>query len=94
MDTYTGLLSVWGLVTASLIALLLYRSMLTRQESDWIPLTEDEREDRAIQTQTMIERKTRKLTWPIRALGGASAVLLLVILVFWLYHGITQPPAP
>jgi hypothetical protein len=94
MSTYTGLISVWGLVTATLVALLVYRSLLTRQESDWIPLTDDEREDRAIRSQTMIEMKTRKLTWPIRALGGASTILLLVILFYWVYHGITQPPAP
>jgi len=92
MAPYAWLFSTWGLVTVALIALLIYRSRLTRTEADWIPLTDDAREDSAIQTQTMIEMKTRKLVWPIRVLGTACIVLLLVILGFWLYSGITTPP--
>jgi hypothetical protein len=92
MNPYVAMFTTWGLVTLALIALLIYRSRLESQESDWIPLTEDEREDRAIQTQTLIENKTRKLTWPIRALGTLSVVLLLAIFGFWLYSGITTPP--
>lgn len=95
MNPYMGLFSVWGLVTFTLIVLLIYRSRLTSQETDWIPLTEDEREDRAIQTQTVIEMKARKLVWPIRALSTASVVLLFVILAYWIYTGITTPlPTP
>lgn len=92
MNPYMGLFSVWGLVTLTLIVLLIYRSRLTRQETDWIPLTEDEREDRAIQTQTVIEMKARKLVWPIRALSTVSVVLLFVILTYWIYTGMTTPP--
>jgi hypothetical protein len=95
MYPYIGLFTAWGLVTLSLIVLIIYRSRLTRQETDWIPLTEDDREDRAIQTQTVIEMKAKKLVWPIRALSTTSVVLLLVILVYWVYVGITtQPPPP
>lgn len=95
MTAYVGLFSAWGLVTIALVALLIYRSRLTRQESDWIPLTDDAAEERAIQAQTMIEMKTQKLTRPIRALGTVSALLLLLILGLWLYRGImTPPPAP
>jgi hypothetical protein len=95
MTTYVWLFTVWGLITLTLIALLIYRSRLTREESDWIPLTDDAREERAIQIQTTIEMKTRKLSLPIRALGIASVLMLLVILGFWLYQGImTPPPAP
>lgn len=95
MNAYVGLFSAWGLVTIALVVLLLYRSRLTSQESDWIPLTDDDREDRAIRAQTVIEMKTRKLVMPIRALGTASVVLLLVILGFWFYKGLTTaPPVP
>jgi len=39
--------------------------------------------------------KTRKLTWPIRALGALSVALLLFILGFWVYTGLTtSPPSP
>jgi hypothetical protein len=95
MNTNVVLLAVWGSVTLILVALLVYRSRLTRQESDWIDLTGDEREDRAIRTQRTIEIKVDKLTWPIRGLGALSVVLLLAILGVWVYQGITsQPPAP
>jgi hypothetical protein len=95
MTAYVVLFSVWGLVTLVFIVLLVYRSRLTSQESDWIDLTDDEREERAIQAQTIIEMKTQKLTFPIRALGTVSLVLLLVIAGYWVYMGImTPPPVP
>jgi hypothetical protein len=84
--------SVWGVITLTFAVLLFYRRGLTKQESDWIPLTDDSKEDSAIQAQTMIEMKTRKLTVPIRALGTLSLVLLLVILGFWLFNSLSTPP--
>ncbi len=92
MATYIVMGSIWAVITIVFFALLTYRSRLTKQESDWIPLTDDAREDRAIQSQTLIEITTRKLTVPIRALGVLSIVLLLVMLGYWLYTGITTPP--
>jgi hypothetical protein len=91
---YTWFLSVWGLVTLTFVALLIYRSRLTRQETDWIPLTDDAREESAIKNQSIIEMKTHKLTLPIRALGGLSVLLLVVILVYWVYTGVMTPPPP
>jgi Na+/melibiose symporter-like transporter len=92
MSTYMWLFGVWGVITVVFFSLLFYRSRLTRQETDWIPLTDDAREEKAIQAQTVIEMKTRKLTVPIRTLGVVSLVMLLVILGFWLYQGISTPP--
>ena len=92
MNTMIAMGSVWGVITLSFAVLLLYRRSLTKQESDWIPLTDDSKEDSAIQAQTMIEMKTRKLTVPIRALGTLSLVLLLVIVGFWLFHSLSTPP--
>ena len=87
--------SAWGVITIAFVALLLYRRSLTKQESDWIPLTDDAKEDSAIQAQTIIEMKTRKLTVPIRTLGTLSLLMLLVIVGFWLFHSLfTPPPMP
>jgi hypothetical protein len=94
MNAYGWFFSVWGVITVCLVILLVYKSRLTRQESDWIPMTEDAREDRAIQAQSLIEMKTKKLVWPIRTLSTLSVVLLLVILAYWLYMGFATPPAP
>lgn len=82
----------WAVITIAFIILLLYRRALTSQEADWIPLTDDAREERAIQAQTIVEMKTKKLTIPIRTLGTLSVVLLLVIFGFWLYQSIYGPP--
>jgi nitrate reductase NapE component len=92
MSTLGVLVAVWAVITIAFIILLLYRRGLTSQEADWIPLTDDAREERAIQAQTMIEMKTKKLTVPIRALGTLSVVILLVIFGFWLYQSIYGPP--
>jgi hypothetical protein len=93
MTTLIVLGSVWAVITISFFALLMYRRGLIKQESDWIPLTDDAREDSAIQAQTVIEMKTKKLTVPIRALGTLSVVLLLAIVGFWVYLSIFTPPA-
>ncbi|MGA3324484.1 MAG: hypothetical protein ABSF45_08420 [Terriglobia bacterium] len=95
MNTLIIMGSVWGVITIAFFVLLIYRRSLTKQESDWIPLTDDAKEDTAIQAQTIIEMKTRKLTVPIRALGTISLIMLLVIVGFWLFHSIfTPPPMP
>ena len=84
----------WVLVTIPFIVLLICRSRLEGQESDWIDLTDDAREDQAIQNQSAIEKKVHKFDTPIRALGVLSVVLLLAIVGLWLYSGITTPPPP
>jgi len=95
MQTLTILGSVWVVITIAFAVLVIYRNSLTNRESDWIPLTDDAREDKAIQAQTIIEMKTRKLTVPIRALGTISLVMFLVIVGFWLFHTLyTPPPMP
>jgi hypothetical protein len=95
MDTLVGLLAGWGVVTLLFLGLLFYRSRLTKKESDWIPLSDDAKEDQAIEAQKVIEVKSHKFELPIRILGAVSAAMLLVIIGFWLYHGfMTPPPMP
>ena len=92
MDTMVFLFSIWGVITVLFLALVYYRSRLTKKETDWIPLSDDAKEDQAIETQKVIEVKTSKVTIPIRALGVLWVVLAVVIVGFWFYHGITTPP--
>lgn len=92
MNTLIAMGLVWGVITIVFAVLLLYRRNLTKQESDWIPLTDDHKEESAIQAQTIIEMKTKKLTVPIRALGTLSLVLLLVIVGYWMFHTLSTPP--
>ena len=92
MNPLVGLIAAWGLVTGVLLVLYICRSRLESKETDWIPLTEDAREDRAIHDQEVIEKKAHKFDRPIRALGALSVVLLLILVGLWFYQGITTPP--
>jgi uncharacterized ion transporter superfamily protein YfcC len=92
MDILVVLFVVWGLVTILFLGLVFYRSRISRRESDWIPLSNDAREEKAIEAQKVSEMKIRKLGLPIHALGTVWVVVALVIVGFWFYHGITTPP--
>jgi uncharacterized ion transporter superfamily protein YfcC len=92
MDTMVVLLIVWGVFAILFFALLFYRSRITQKESDWIPLSDDAREEQAIETQKVSEAKSHKLDLPIRILGTLSVIMVFVIFGFWLYHGLMTPP--
>jgi len=92
MENLTTLASIWGAITLAFLILVVYRRTLTSQEKDWIPLHDIDKEGSAIQAQTQIESKTRKLTIPIRALGTVSLVMLLVIVGIYVYHMLTTQP--
>ena len=92
MDTMVILFAVWGLVTVAFLVLVFYRSRISKRETDWIPLSGDAREEKAIEAQKISEAKIHKLNFPIHALGTVSIVMLLVIAGVWFYHGITTPP--
>ena len=92
MDTMVVLFTVWAVITVLFLVLVVYRSRLTKKETDWIPLSDDAKEDQAIEAQKVIEVKSHKITVPIRALGVAWVVLAVVVVGFWFYHGIMTPP--
>ena len=92
MDTMIALFVVWGLVTVVFLGLVIYRSRISKKESDWIPLSDDAKEEQAIETQKVSEMKVHKLDVPIRALGIVWVIMLLVIVGYWFYHGIMTPP--
>jgi len=92
MDTMVLLFTLWAVITVLFLVLVVYRSRLTKKETDWIPLSDDAKEDQAIEAQKVIEVKSHKITVPIRALGVAWVVLAVVVVGFWFYHGITTPP--
>ena len=92
MDTMGVLFAVWGLVTVVFLGLVIYRSRISKKESDWIPLSDDAKEEQAIEKQKLSEMKSHKLDLPVRALGALWVIMLLVMVVFWFYHGIMTPP--
>ncbi len=77
MSPLFALLTVWGVLTAVLIILLIYRSTLTMQEDDQLYLSESESHMQKEQTELLA--KVNKINPVVRWLGASSAVLLLVI---------------
>lgn len=82
------LLIVWGVLTAILIVLLIYRSTLTMHEDDQLFL--DQSASHMQQEQTALLQRINRLQTPVRALGAASGLLLLVMVAMWVYRGLNQ----
>lgn len=85
MDTLQMLFLVWGVVTALLIFVLIYRSALSTREGDQIFL--DASENSIANEQRAIVARLEKLSTPITALMVLSGALLLAIAGMWLYQG-------
>ncbi len=84
----TALLVVWAAITAVLIILLIYRSTISMQEDDQLFL--EDSESHMQKEQAAILRRLERLQWPLRLLGGASGLLILVIFGVWLWRGLNQ----
>jgi hypothetical protein len=81
------LLLVWGLVTAALIALLLYRGFLESREDDQMFISKAQ-ENIAAEQQVLIGRVTR-LAGPIKALSIVSGGLLVICVAAWAWIGLS-----
>ncbi len=79
----TILLTAWGVVTAALLILWIYRSTLESREDDQVFL--DAAEERMAQEQRALVARIDKVSKPITALMVASGALLLVSAGFWLW---------
>lgn len=87
-STLTDLLIVWGVLTAVLVILLIYRSTLAMREDDQLFLNDSE-SHMQIEQQEVIAR-LNKVNLPVRILGGASGLLILVIAGLWIYEGLSR----
>lgn len=83
--TLFTLLVAWGVVTAALVFLLIYRGTLESREDDQIFL--DAAEESMASEQRAIVARIDKLSRPITALIVASVVLLLISAGMWLWQG-------
>jgi len=80
------LLIVWGIVTAALVLVVIYRGTLSLHEDDQLFLGDSE-SHLAKEQQELVARLTR-LTPVVRLLGATSGVLILVIAGLWIWHGL------
>lgn len=84
-DLLYASLIVWGVVTALLIVLVIYRSTLETREGDQIFL--DSAGQSMAEEQREIVARIDKLAMPIKALIIVSAVLLAASAALWLMEG-------
>jgi hypothetical protein len=75
----------WGVTTAVLVILVVYRGTLSAKEDDQIFI--DAAEQHHYQEQLVIIDRISRLTTPIIALGILSGALLLASAGVWIYQG-------
>ena len=76
----------WGVTTAVLAILVIYRGTLSSKEDDQIFI--DAAEQHHYQEQQAVIAKMTRLTKPIIALAVISGVLLLTSAGLWIYGGL------
>ena len=88
MSPMVGLLIAWGILTAILIVLLIYKSTLTMHEDDSIYLQETESQMQKDQSEVLA--KMRKIGPIVKVLGAVSGAMILIIAGLFIYHGLNS----
>jgi hypothetical protein len=86
MGTVQMLLLAWGIVTAILVCMWIYRSALENREEDQIFL--DAAGDSMARDQAALVARIEKLGRPIMALMIASGALLVSVAGLWAYQSL------
>lgn len=88
MPTLFELVIVWGVLTAALIAVLIYRGTLTMREDDQLFLGESEAHMQREQLEIM--QKVNRLGPFVKVLGTASGLMIIGIVSLAVYQAM-QP---
>jgi hypothetical protein len=86
MGTLQMVLVAWGVVTAILVCMWIYRSALENREEDQIFL--DAAGDSMAREQRAIVARIEKLSVPITVLMVLSGALLVALAGLWIYQSI------
>lgn len=92
MSPMVGLLIAWGILTAILVVLLIYKSTLTMHEDDSIFLNDTESQMQKDQTEVLA--KMRKITPIVKVLGAVSGAMILIIAGLFIYQGLNIATTP
>ncbi len=92
MSPMFGLLVAWGILTAILIVLLIYKSTLTMHEDDSLFLNDTESQMQKDQTEVLA--KMRKITPILKVLGALSGAMILAIAGLFIYQGLNIATTP
>lgn len=91
MDLSLSVLTVtWGVATTILVALLIYRAVLSNKEEDQLFLNATE--SHLEQEQLQLQSRLSALGKYAMIFGAVSVVLLLTIAGIWTYQELTRPP--
>ncbi len=82
------LLIGWGVITAALVILVIWRNILSMKEEDQLFL--DKAEDHIRKAQEEIVAKIIKVGKWVTIFAVISGVLLLIIAALWVYIGLTS----
>ncbi len=82
------LLIAWGVVTAILIIVVIYRSMLTMKEDDQLFL--DESASSMATEQRELIAKVNKINPFVKMLGATSGLMMLIIAGWAVYIGLNS----
>lgn len=88
MDFIMVMWILWGTLGVILLALLMYRGNVTRNEEDQLFLDDSTKIEHEEQDQ--IVRKAKQIDPVIRIFGGATGLVTLVIVAFYLHDAIKQ----
>ena len=88
MSPLIWMLIAWGVLTALLIILLIYRSTLTMHEDDQLFI--DASESHMQQEQMEILQKVNRISPYVKVLGALSGAMILVIAGVAIYQGLNQ----
>jgi hypothetical protein len=86
MGTLQMVLIAWGVVTAILVCMWIYRSALENREEDQIFL--DAAGDSMAREQRLIVARIEKLSRPIMGLMVLSGVLLVTMAGMWIWQSV------
>ena len=87
MTPLTWLMTVWGVLTAILVVLLIYRSTLSMHEDDQLFLSNPDSPMHTEQTELLV--KMDKLRPMLKIFGTASGAMILVIGVVFVYQSLS-----
>ncbi len=86
MTAIYALLAAWGLLTAVLVLLLIYRGTLSIHEDDQLFLDPAQAHMQAEQAEVL--KKVLRINPVVRLFGAASGGLMVIIFALWVYIGL------
>jgi len=85
----TATLILWGVVTALLTALLIYRSLISMKEDDQLFLNSANSEQE--KEQQKVQKRLERLAPYTKILGATSGLLLVATAGLWVWDQFTKP---